>query len=226
MQFFSRNKELSDPAIIVNSCLEFLFNRITDDLDREGYSWNKPWGVKRFESIVLAKFILDYSFEKIAEGQLAEEDKTGYYDLSDTSFSNMFNSEFSPVGMNFDDMQEGIREKVDEYFKIRQEYQRPPECYYQIYMLITGSQSREEYEEEIKKKTVGLEFMRNNENFATMVKQYEIQINKMNQKVAAFDLADIMLPHMFRSARQKLKTINIKKIKVLSKKLAKKEIKK
>ena len=226
MQFFSRNKELSDPAIIVNSCLEFLFNRITDDLDREGYSWNKPWGVKRFESIVLAKFILDYSFEKIAEGQLAEEDKTGYYDLSDTSLSNMFNSEFSTVGMNFDDMQEGIREKVDEYFKIRQEYHRPPECYYQIYMLITGSQSREEYEEEIKKKTVGLEFMRNNENFATMVKQYEIQINHMNQKVAAFDLADIMLPHMFRSARQKLKTINIKKIKVLSKKLAKKEIKK
>ena len=226
MQFFLRNKELSDPAIIVNSCLEFLFNRITDDLDREGYSWNKPWGVKRFESIVLAKFILDYSFEKIAEGQLAEEDKTGYYDLSDTSFSNMFNSEFSPAGMNFDDMQEGIREKVDEYFKIRQEYHRPPECYYQIYMLITGSQSREEYEEEIKKKTVGLEFMRNNENFATMVKQYEIQINQMNQKVAAFDLADIMLPHMFRSARQKLKTINIKKIKVLSKKLAKKEIKK
>ena len=203
--------------------MEFLFNRITDDLDREGYSWNKPWGVKRFESIVLAKFILDYSFEKIAEGQLAEEDKTGYYNLSDTSFSNMFNSEFSPVGMNFDDMQEGIREKVDEYFKIRQEYHRPPECYYQIYMLITGSQSREEYEEEIKKKTVGLEFMRNNENFATMVKQYEIQINQMNQKVAAFDLADIMLPHMFRSARQKLKTINIKKIKVLSKKLAKKD---
>ena len=226
MQFFLRNKELSDPAIIVNSCLEFLFNRITDDLDREGYSWNKPWGVKRFESIVLAKFILDYSFEKIAEGQLAEEDKTGYYDLSDTSFSNIFNSEFSQVGMNFDDMQEGIREKVDEYFKIRQEYHRPPECYYQIYMLITGSQSREEYEEEIKKKTAGLEFMRNNENFATMVKQYEIQINHMNQKVAAFDLADIMLPHMFRSARQKLKTINIKKIKVLSKKLAKKEIKK
>ena len=226
MQFFSRNKELSDPAIIVNSCLEFLFNRITDDLDREEYSWNKPWGVKRFESIVLAKFILDYSFEKIAEGQLVDGDKTGYYDLSDTLFSNMFNAEFSPVGMNFDDMQEGIREKVDEYFKIRQEYHRPPECYYQIYMLITGSQSREEYEEEIKKKTVGLEFMRNNENFATMVKQYEIQINQMNQKVAAFDLADIMLPHMFRSARQKLKTINIKKIKVLSKKLAKKEIKK
>ena len=226
MKIFSRNKELSDPKSVVNSCLKFLLDRISDDLDNERYHWNKSWGVKRFESIVLAKFILDYSFEKIAEGQLAEEDKTGYYDLSDTSFSNMFNSEFSPVGMNFDDMQEGIREKVDEYFKIRQEYHRPPECYYQIYMLITGSQSREEYEEEIKKKTVGLEFMRNNENFATMVKQYEIQINQMNQKGAAFDLADIMLPHMFRSARQKLKTINIKKIKVLSKKLAKKDKKK
>ena len=226
MKFFSRNKESSDPAIIIRNCLQFLLNRITDDLEGEGYSWNKPWGVKRFESIVLAKFMLDYSFERIVESQLSEDEKIGYYDLSNTSFSEIFNVEFSEVGMNFDDMQDEIEEKVEAYFKIRQEYHRPPECYYQIYMLITGSQSREEYEEEIKKKTVGLEFMRNNENFATMVKQYEIQINQMNQKVAAFDLAEIMLPHMIRSARQKLKNINIKKIKALSKKLAKKDSKK
>ena len=225
MQFFSRNKELSDPAILVSSCLEFLFDRITDDLDREGYNWNKPWGVKRFESIVLAKFILDYSFDKIAEGMLSEEEKNGYYDLSDTSFSSIFNEEFSTVGMNFDDMQEGIKEKVEAYFKVRKEYRRPPECYYQIYMLITGSQSRDQTEEEIKKKTLGLEFMHSNENFANMIKQYEFQINQLKQRVAAFDLADIMLPHMFRTAYQKLKNINIKKIKSLSKKLAKKETK-
>ena len=110
MKFFTQNKELSDPTIIVRSCLEFLLNRITDELDREEYSWNKPWGGKRFESIVLAKFILDYSFERIAEGQLSDDEKNGYYDLSDTSFSSMFNAEFSEVGMNFDDMQEDIEE--------------------------------------------------------------------------------------------------------------------
>ena len=108
MKFFSRNKELSDPAIIISSCIRFLLNRITDDLEREGYSWNKPWGVKRFESIVLAKFMLDYSFERIVESQLSEDEKIGYYDLSNTSFSNIFNLEFSEVGMNFDDMQEEI----------------------------------------------------------------------------------------------------------------------
>jgi len=226
LKFFSRNKELSDPAIIVSSCIRFLLNRITDDLEREGYSWNKPWGVKRYESMLLAKFILDYSFEKIVEGQLSDDEKNGYYDLSNTSFSSMFNDEFSEVGMNFEDMQEEIEEKVAAYFKVRRENRRPPECYYQIYMLITGSQSLEELEEEIKKKTAGLEFMRSNENFSTMSAQYESQINQLKQKVAAFDLADIMLPHMFRSGRQKLKKINIKKIKALSKILAKKDTKK
>ena len=68
--------------------------------------------------------------------------------------------------------------------------------------------------------------MRSNENFSTMSAQYESQINHLKKKVAAFDLADIMLPHMFRSGRQKLKKINIKKIKALSKILAKKDTKK
>ena len=223
MKFFSRDKEPSDPAIIVSSCLQFLLNRITDDLEREGYSWNKPWGVKRFESIVLAKFILDYSFEGTVQGQLSDDEKKGYYDMSNTSFSRIFNAEFSEVGMNFEDMQEEIEEKVEAYFTVRREYRRPPECYYQIFMLITGSQSREELEEEIQKKTSCLGFMRSNQNFALMVTQYETQIHHLQGKVAAFDLADIMLPHMIRSARQKLKNINLKKIKVLSKKLAKKD---
>ena len=226
MKFFSRNKELTDPAIIVSSCLRFLLNRITDDLEREGYIWNKPWGVKRYESMLLAKFILDYSFERIVEGQLSDDEKNGYYSLSNTSFSSMFNDEFSEVGMNFEDMQEEIEEKVSAYFRVRRENRRPPECYYQIYMLITGSKSLEELEKEVKTKTAGLEFMRSNENFATMSAQYEAQINHLKQKVAAFDLADIMLPHMFRVGRQKLKQINIKKIKALSKKLSKNDTKK
>ena len=100
MKFFSRNKELSDPAIIVDSCLEFLLNRITDDLTREEYSWHKPWGVKRFESIVLAKFILDYSFEKITENQLSADENNGYYNLRDASFSSLFNEEFSEIGID------------------------------------------------------------------------------------------------------------------------------
>ena len=226
MKFFSRDKELSDPAIIVNSCLEFLLNRITDDLESDGYSWNKPWGVKRFESIVLAKFILDYSFERIVENELSDDEKIGYYDLSNTLFSSMFNEEFSEVGINFADMQEEIEKKVEGYFTSLKEVQKPPECYYQIYMLITGSQSREELEEEVKKKTAGLDLIRTNEIFASFITQYEGQIKHLQEQVAAFDQAEIMLPHMIRSARQKIKNMNLNKIKTLSKKLAKKDKKK
>ena len=226
MKIFSRNKELSDPKSVVNSCLKFLLNRITDDLDNERYHWNKSWGVKRFESIVLAKFILDYSFERIVENELSDDEKIGYYDLSNTLFSSMFNEEFSEVGINFADMQEEIEKKVEGYFTSLEEVQQPPECYYQLYMLITGSQSREELEEEVKKKTAGLDLIRTNENFASIVTQYEGQIKHLTEQVAAFDQAEIMLPHMIRSARQKIKNINLNKIKTLSKKLAKRDKKK
>ena len=223
MKIFSRNKELSDPKSVVNSCLKFLLNRITDDLDNERYHWNKSWGVKRFESIVLAKFILDYSFERIVENELSDDEKIGYYDLSNTLFSSMFNEEFSEVGINFADMQEEIEKKVEGYFISLEEVQQPPECYYQVYMLITGSQSREELEEEVKKKTAGLDLIRTNENFASIVTQYEGQIIHLNEQVAAFDQAEIMLPHMIRSARHKIKNMNFKKIKALSKKLTNKD---
>ena len=79
LKFLTRNKEISDPAIIVSNCLQFLLNRITDELDGEGYNWNKPWGVKRLESIILAKFMVDYSFERIVEGQLSDDEKNGYF---------------------------------------------------------------------------------------------------------------------------------------------------
>ena len=226
MKIFSRNKELSDPKSVVNSCLKFLLNRITDDLDNERYHWNKSWGVKRFESIVLAKFILDYSFERVVENQFSDDEKIGYYDLSNTLFASMFNKEFSEVGINFGDMQEEIEKKVEGYFTSFEEVTKPPECYYQVYMLITGSQSREELEEEVKKKKAGLDLIRTNEIFASFVTQYEDQIKHLTEQVAAFDQAEIMLPHMIRSARQKIKNINLNKIKNLSKKLTKKDKKK
>ena len=226
MNIFSRNKELSDPKIVVNSCLKFLLDRITDDLDNERYHWNKSWGVKRFESIVLAKFILDYSFERIVENQLSDDEKNGYYDLSNTLFSSMFNEEFSEVGINFTDMKEEIEKKIEGYFTSLKEVQQPPECYYKVYMLITGSQSREELNEEVKKKTAGLDLIRTNKIFASIVTQYESQIKHLTEQVAAFDQAEIMLPHMMRSAQQKIKNMNIKKIKTLSKRLAKKDKKK
>ena len=226
MNFFFRNKEPSDPAIIVKSCLKFLLNRITDDLEKDEYNWDKPWGVKRFESIILAKFMLNQAFERIVENQLSNDEKNGYYDLSHTLFCNTFNEEFSEIGMNYLDMKEEIEKKVKAYSISWEEEHPVPECYYQIHMLTTGSPSREKLAQEVKKKTGGLEFMRRNIHFSSMVTEYEAQISHLEQKIAAFDFAATMLPHMFRSARQKVKNININKIKSLSKKLAKKDSRK
>ena len=226
MKFFFRSKEPSDPVIVVNSCLKFLLNRITDDLDSKEYCWNRPWGIKRFESMILAKSVLDYSFEKIVKDELSEDEKQGYYDLSNSSFARVFNAEFSELGIHFEEMREEIEKKIEDYSSALWDKRKPPEAYYQIFILITGSQTRTELEEEERKNTAGLKLMRTNEYFSKMVPLYEEEIKLLQEKIAAFDRVEIMLPHILRSARSKLKNIKIKKIKSLSKKLAKKVKKK
>ena len=62
-----------------------------------------------------------------------------------------------------------------------------------------------------------------NENFAGMVPQYQAQIKILKDKAGAFESAEMMLPHMARFTKDKLKSVNLKKIKSLSKKLAKKD---
>ena len=220
MKLFSHNNEPSDPATIINNCLIAVVNRISDSLDEEEYHWMKPWGVKRFESIILAKFMLDYSFNKLAEDKLGDDERTGYHNLCNISFSNLFNNEFSSVGLNCEDMQEEIQTKIDSYFEARRG-SKPPFCWHAIYQLITKTSPKEQIQEDIAKKTAGLELIRGNDNFASMVPQYEMQIKILKEKSNAFESAEMMLPHMVRFTKDKLRVIKLKKIKSLSKKLAK-----
>ena len=222
MNLFSRNKESSDPAIIIQKSLKALVNRLTDSLDDDEYRWTKPWGVKRFESLVLAKFMIDHSFNILSQDKLKDDERLAFDKSCSETFSKLFNDEFSPVGLNYEDMQEGLQKKIDAYFEARKGC-KPPQCWHNIYQLITTSDSKEELEEDIKKKSAGLELINGNENFAGMVPQYESQIRILKDKIAAFDSAEMMLPHMMRFAKDKLRTINLKKIKSLSKKLAKKD---
>ncbi|MBC8312593.1 MAG: hypothetical protein H8E72_09830 [Candidatus Marinimicrobia bacterium] len=222
MKLFSRNKESTDPADIIQNSLLAVVNRISDSLEDDGYHWTKPWGVKRFESLVLAKFMMDYSFNGLAEDKLKDEEKIAFVNLCSSAFSKLFNDEFSQIGLNFEDMQEELQLKVDAYFDARRG-SKPPHCWHNIYQLVTRSKSKEELEDDVKKKTAGLELIKGNENFSGMVPQYESQINILKDKAFAFDSAEMMLPHMVRFTKDKLRAINIKKIKALSKKLAKKE---
>ncbi len=222
MKLFSRSKESSDPSIIINNCLKAVANRISDSLDEEEYHWTKPWGVKRFESIILAKFMIDYSFNKLAEDKLGDDEKAGFHNLFNTSFSNLFNDEFSSVALNYEDMQEEIQAKIDSYFEARRG-SRPPFCWHTIYQIITRTSSKEQVQEDLAKKTAGLELIRGNDNFASMVPQYEMQIKILKDKANSFESAEMMLPHMLRFTKDKLRVIKLKNIKAISKKLAKQE---
>jgi len=224
--FFSKNKQQTDPEIIVKDCLNDLVKKVSEDLSSDGYRWGKPWGVKLFESAVLSKFIIDYSFDGIVAEQLSDDEKKGFFEISNRKFSKYFNDTFSSVGLNYEDMKEDIDNKVEKYFATRREFRKPPQCWHQIYMLVTRSKSIEEIKDDMKNKTSGLELMKTNENFSSMVPQYEMQIKILQDKIGAFELAEMMLPHMIRFTKQRLRPIKLKKIKALSKKLAKKDKKK
>ena len=56
-----------------------------------------------------------------------------------------------------------------------------------------------------------------------MVPQYEIQIKTLKDKANSFESAEMMLPHMLRFTKDKLRAIKLKKIKAISKKLSKQE---
>ena len=148
MNLFSRNKESSDPAIIIDNCLRAVVNRISDDLDGEGYDLKKPWGVKRFESIVLAKFLINHAFNHLSKDKLKDNEKIGFVKLFNSSFTILFNDEFSGVGISFEDVQEQVQKKIDGYIEARQN-NKPPKCWYVIYQQILRSNSKEEIEEEV-----------------------------------------------------------------------------
>ena len=90
-----------------------------------------------------------------------------------------------------------------------------------------GRQSTIDYdalcEKLIAKKIAGLELIRGNDNFASMVPQYEMQIKTLKDKANSFESAEMMLPHMFRFTKDKLRVIKLKNIKAISKKLSKKD---
>ena len=120
--------------------------------------------------------------------------------------------------------QDVINNKTQDYYNARKDNDQAHECYYQIFMHIIGGNSRIDLEKELKRKESGLELMYGNDDFSSMIPQYKNTIKVLKEKIIGFDLAEIMIPHMIRTARQKLRNINLKKIKSLSKKIAKESV--
>ena len=222
LKLFSRNKTSTDPNDVVSSCLKKLVDRVTDSLDHNEYRWSKPWGVKRFESLILSKFMIEYSFKIISTDKLQDDEKIAFYDICNNQFEKLFNSEFNSVGLNYEDMQEDIQFKLDKYIEARNSC-KPPVCWHLVYQLITKCPTRDELKEDVVNKTAGLELIRANKNFSAMVPQYESQIKLLQDKLNSYESAEMMLPHMVRFTKDILRAIKLKKIKSLSKKIAKKD---
>ena len=223
MKLFSNHKKITAPETITSSCLNILLNRISSDLERKGYYWDVAWGIKRYESIILSKFIIDHSFESIFREEVSEEEKSAYHFISNKVFSSLFNEEFSEIGINYESMKLEIDKKIQDYFAAYNSTDESPSHYAQMYMVITKSQSPDVLKKEIDKQNVCLKFLRVNDKFSHMVPEYEKKLICFEEKASAFKLAEVMLPHMMRSARHKMKDMNIKKLKSLSKKILKKE---
>lgn len=222
MGIFSKNKEPKGPEAIIKASLSAVSNRLLDTLNGEEYLWQKAHGVKRFECLILSKYLLDYSFKSLAEDKLKEDETEGFTQISNSVFEKSFNDEFSEVGIHFEDMKDKVEGKIEEYFESRLG-NKPPACWHIIYSKCTNSKSIEELEKEMEKQSNGLEVIRGNENFANLVPKYEARLESLKNKCEAFESAEMMLPHMVRFTKEKLKAINLKKIKALSKKLAKKD---
>ena len=142
MKLFSRNKVITEPEVVINKCLKSLFTRISDSLEDKEYHWNKSWGVKRFESLVLSKFFMEYAFQILSDEKLKDDEKLSFYNICENSFSTIFNDEFSSVGLNYEDMQEDINSKINSYLEARKS-SKPPHCWHQIYQLVTKSENRD-----------------------------------------------------------------------------------
>ena len=85
----------------------------------DNIGWKKPFGVKKFESFILAKFITDYSFNTLYVEDLDKDQIDGYQKLCDSTFIIQHDILFNGI-LKYIDMESIINEKIEKHkFKKR-----------------------------------------------------------------------------------------------------------
>ena len=166
-------------------------DRITSDLERKGYYWEVAWGIKRYESFILSKFIIDQSFESVMREDISEDEKKCFHHLSDKIFTSLFDKEFSVSGINSENMKSEIEKKIKDYFAAYNSTDEYPDHNAQMYMLITKSKSPVILEKEINKLSICLRFLKSNKNFSQVAEEYEQKLKRNQEKASAFKLAEV-----------------------------------
>jgi hypothetical protein len=194
------------------------------ELVLDEYCWDKPYGVKKFECLVLAKFVTDYSFMTLFSEDIDKDQSKGYQRLCDIHFIEQHDIIFNGI-LKYIDMASIINEKIESYKKLRRE-NRPPECWYEIFSEFTGNLTLNEANEEVERQTSGLALVKSNSKFKKLVPKCEIKLEETTALVQSFMSAEVAFPRVVRASKSKFKKMNLNKIMVAIKKLDRAENKK
>jgi hypothetical protein len=227
MGFFSRFKKKEkkvDPVQLIESTFDSVFNKLLDELSSETYCWDKPFGVKKYDSFILSKFVIEYSFRTLYAEDVDKDVSEGFDKIFSTYFINQHDIVFNGM-LKFEEMESVINEKVDKFNELRRE-SRPPECWYNVYSNFTGNISLEETNAEIESQQNGLELVKGNPGFSNLVPKCEAKLAQTIKLSEAFISAEVAFPRVIRFTKSEFKKMNLKKIKAAIKKIEKAEKKK
>ena len=218
---FKKKEKKVNPEQLIISTFDSNYEKLLDELTLDEYCWDKPFGVKKFECFVLAKFVSDYSFNTLHAEDLDKDLSEGFQRLCNSHFVKKFDITFNGI-LKFSDMQAIINEKIESYKSLRRE-NRPPECWHEIYSCFSENLSFDDANEEVERQTEGLELVKSNTKFKKLVPQCELKLEQTKVLVKAFMSAEVIFPRIVRFSKSEFKKINLKKIKSAIKKLDKAE---
>ena len=225
MQIFSKKPKVKDAEKHLSSCIDKIYSKVLDEFNSPDYYWNRPYGVQKFESLVLSKYILEHTFKFAYGDDPNPEDQDNFQRVLDAEFEKIHDKMFSSVDFTYQENIELINQKVESYKDLRREY-KPPVCWHSLFSLLTNNPSIDMAKAELLKHEHGLALMRNNQNFVHMVGSAEQRIIKLKNKVASFESTEIFIPRIIRMAKDNLLIMPLKMLKKVVKKLDKAEAKK
>ena len=221
---FKKKEKKVNPEQLIVETFNSNYKKLLDELTLAEYCWDKPFGIKKFECFVLAKFVTDYSFKTLYAEDSDKEVLEGFERLCDSHFIHQHDIIFNGI-LKFSDMETIINEKIEIYKTFRRE-SRPPECWHAIYSHFSGNLTVDEANKEVERQFSGLELVKSNMKFKKLVPQCELRLDESKALVKAYISAEVTFPRTVRFSKSQFKKINIKKIKAAIKQLDKAEKKK
>jgi len=225
MQLFSKKPKVKDAEKHIASCINKIYTKVLDEFHSSEYFWNRPYGVQKFESLVLSKYILEHTFKFAYGDDPNPEDQDNFQRVLDNEFEKIHDDLFSEVDFTFQENIELVSKKIESYKDLRREF-KPPVCWHKLFSLLTNNPSIEEAKENLKKNEQGLALMKNNKNFIHMVSSAEMRIDRLKSRVASYESTEIFIPRIIRFAKDNLLIMPLKILKKVIKKLDKAEAKK